>query len=236
MDNAQQQQQHQEEGVQQQESTQQQQQQQQLQYEGWCFPLRTSTTTHTTTTKEKGSTPQKILDDAQSLVVRPEMPPSSSSSSSSSASASDVIATTEPAGLSPFFFFFLLTLTLLRHPCLVVSFYAGPLQVVQELSLPPIRVTDGERYAEITEYLKLPQMEAAKRLGIPISTLSKRWKEVVRGGRKWPYRAVRKLDTEIMTLLHNVPDGGTLPKELEQQLAELLAKRNRALQPVVIRI
>jgi hypothetical protein len=138
------------------------------------------------------------------------------------------------------FLFFILNTQTETNPC----FQTGPLMQTgfpgqeggDQLGVPPIRVADGERYAEITEYLKLPQQDAAKRLGIPISTLSKRWKEVVRNGRKWPYRTVRKLDTEIMTLLHNVPDGGSLPKELEQQLAELLAKRNKALQPVVIRI
>lgn len=56
------------------------------------------------------------------------------------------------------------------------------------------------------EYLTLPQSEAAHKLGIPTSTLSKRWKEAVRA-RKWPYRTVAKLDKEIMTLLHNIPQG-----------------------------
>lgn len=60
-------------------------------------------------------------------------------------------------------------------------------------------------HIDITCYLHLPQTEAAKKLGIPTSTLSKRWKEAVVNNRKWPYRAVSKLDKEIMTLLHNIP-------------------------------
>lgn len=48
-------------------------------------------------------------------------------------------------------------------------------------------------YVDITEYLNLPQTEAAKKLGIPTSTLSKRWKEAA-ANRKWPYRTVSRLD------------------------------------------
>jgi len=38
----------------------------------------------------------------------------------------------------------------------------------------------GQSYVDITEYLNMPQSEASKKLGIPTSTLSKRWKEAVR--------------------------------------------------------
>jgi hypothetical protein len=64
---------------------------------------------------------------------------------------------------------------------------------------------EGQTHIDITSYLHLPQTEAAKKLGMPTSTLSKRWKEAVVNNRKWPYRAVTKLDKEIMTLLHNIP-------------------------------
>ena len=74
----------------------------------------------------------------------------------------------------------------------------------------------GQTYVDITEYLNMPQSEAAKKLGIPTSTLSKRWKEAVRG-RKWPYRMICKLDKEIMTLLHNVPQGTQLFSSLVTQ-------------------
>lgn len=80
---------------------------------------------------------------------------------------------------------------------------------------------------DLTPYLTMPQSQAAEKLGLPVSTLSKKWKEVV-GVRKWPYRyyclpnilyycfrhvlihfisRVNQLDKEIMTLLHNVPKG-----------------------------
>eukprot|EP00026_Physarum_polycephalum_P015443 Phypoly_transcript_16125.p1 GENE.Phypoly_transcript_16125~~Phypoly_transcript_16125.p1 ORF type:complete len:253 (+),score=33.08 Phypoly_transcript_16125:71-829(+) len=100
----------------------------------------------------------------------------------------------------------------------------------------------GQTYVDITEYLNMPQSEAAKKLGIPTSTLSKRWKEAVRG-RKWPYRMICKLDKEIMTLLHNVPQGTNgagvtppFPEDMENTLTRLIRLRNDELKSVVIRI
>jgi len=101
-----------------------------------------------------------------------------------------------------------------------------------------IPIPRGQAYVDITEYLNMPQAEAAKKLGIPPSTLSKRWKEAVRK-RKWPYRMICKIDKEIMTLLHNVPQGANappLPEEIESALGHLLRKRQEELRPVVIRI
>jgi hypothetical protein len=96
----------------------------------------------------------------------------------------------------------------------------------------------GQAYVDITEYLTMPQSEAAKKLCVPTSTLSKRWKEAVRG-RKWPYRMVCKLDKEIMTLLHNIPQGPgapPLPEDVETTLGLLIRKRSEELKPVVIRL
>jgi hypothetical protein len=104
-------------------------------------------------------------------------------------------------------------------------------------TVPP---TAPPEYRDITELLNLPQIEAARRLNIPMSTLSKRWKEAVRV-RKWPHRQVAKLDKEIMTLLHNIParsegDQSTTPPEIEQALGVLLRRRQEELRPVKIRM
>jgi len=101
-----------------------------------------------------------------------------------------------------------------------------------------IPIPRGQQYVDITDYLNMPQADAAKKLGIPPSTLSKRWKEAVRK-RKWPYRMICKIDKEIMTLLHNVPQGPNappLPEEIEIALGKLLRRRQEELRPVVIRI
>lgn len=101
-----------------------------------------------------------------------------------------------------------------------------------------IPMPKGQAYVDITEYLNMPQADAARKLGIPPSTLSKRWKEAVRK-RKWPYRMICKIDKEIMTLLHNVPQGPNappLPEEIETALGQLLKKRQEELRSVVIRI
>jgi len=93
-------------------------------------------------------------------------------------------------------------------------------------------------FIDVTEYLNLPQNEAARKLGVPTSTLSKRWKEAAMN-RKWPYRIVCKLDKEIMTLLHNIPQGTenpSLPLEIEQSLGHLLKRRQAELRPVIIRL
>lgn len=62
-----------------------------------------------------------------------------------------------------------------------------------------------QRLVDISPYLNLPQKEAAKRLGLPVSTLSKRWKDATHD-RKWPYRTIAKIDKEVMQILSNVPE------------------------------
>lgn len=95
-----------------------------------------------------------------------------------------------------------------------------------------------QKYVEITDYLTLPQNNAAAKLGLPPSTFSKRWREAA-CGRKWPYRSVAKIDKEILTLLHNIPQGSSssnLPEEMENTLSLLMKKRQEELKPVFIRI
>jgi len=91
-------------------------------------------------------------------------------------------------------------------------------------------------YADVTPFLGMPQNQAAAQLGIPSSTLSKRWKEATMN-RKWPYRTVAKLDKEICTLMKNAKspmEGGC--HQSQNQLASLMARREEELRKVMIRL
>jgi len=95
---------------------------------------------------------------------------------------------------------------------------------------------DSSKFVDVTPYLTLPQHEAAKKLGIPSSTLAKRWKEAS-CNRKWPYRTVSKLDKEILTLLKNVENAKTeLSPSVEATLGVLLRKRQEELKTVLVRL
>lgn len=95
---------------------------------------------------------------------------------------------------------------------------------------------DNSKFVDVTPYLTLPQHEAAKKLGIPSSTLAKRWKEAS-CNRKWPYRTVSKLDKEILTLLKNVENAKTeLSPSVEATLGVLLRKRQEELKTVLVRL
>lgn len=95
---------------------------------------------------------------------------------------------------------------------------------------------DNSKFVDVTPFLTLPQHEAAKKLGIPSSTLAKRWKEAS-CNRKWPYRTVSKLDKEILTLLKNVENAKTeLSPSVEATLGFLLKKRQEELKTVLVRL
>jgi hypothetical protein len=91
-------------------------------------------------------------------------------------------------------------------------------------------------FINVTSYLTLPQHAAAKKMGIPSSTLSKRWKEAS-CSRKWPFRTVSKLDKEILTLLKNVESNSSaLAPHVEETLGILLKRRQEELRTVIIRL
>jgi hypothetical protein len=104
----------------------------------------------------------------------------------------------------------------------------------------PLLPRPDEEFVYLTEeFLNLPQSEAARKLGVPTSSLSKKWKEVA-GERKWPYRTVCKLDKEIATLIEANTSGKDaptkLPPEVEQTLGLLIRRRSQELRTVLIRL
>lgn len=98
------------------------------------------------------------------------------------------------------------------------------------------RKDENSKFVDVTPFLTLPQHEAAKKLGIPSSTLAKRWKEAS-CNRKWPYRTVSKLDKEILTLLKNVENAkAELSPSVEANLGMLLKRRQEELKTVLVRL
>eukprot|EP01114_Cavostelium_apophysatum_P009814 TRINITY_DN23098_c0_g1_i1.p1 TRINITY_DN23098_c0_g1~~TRINITY_DN23098_c0_g1_i1.p1 ORF type:complete len:287 (-),score=65.39 TRINITY_DN23098_c0_g1_i1:116-976(-) len=127
-------------------------------------------------------------------------------------------------------------------PALLASFQSTQLVQISSSgqSKELVKVEKEPTYVDVTPFLILPQHEAARRLGVPCSTLSKRWKEAS-VNRKWPYRIVCKLDKEITTLLKNVENSANnlstpLSPAVEENLGLLLKKRQEELRTVILRI
>lgn len=97
------------------------------------------------------------------------------------------------------------------------------------------KIVGKHKFLDITPYMVLPQAEAARRFGIPPSTLSKRWRTAARK-RKWPWRAVAKIDKEISTICQNIKSGEELEPDIARRLAMLLCQRSKELTPVHIRM
>jgi hypothetical protein len=100
-------------------------------------------------------------------------------------------------------------------------------------------------FFEMSKYFVFPQGEAAKKLGVPSSTLSKRWTEAA-NGRKWPFRSLQKLDRLIVVVLKNYSlksdnlgeeiDISRLPNEDKVYLQQLFTTRKDLIRPVTIRL
>lgn len=89
----------------------------------------------------------------------------------------------------------------------------------------PVQTAQAVDYFDITPFITYSQEKAAKKLGIPKSTLSKRWREAT-CNRKWPFRQLCKLDREIKTLVHNMhSQGGSIEPQLQSNLATLMRMR-----------
>src|SRR3989338_9174843 len=104
-------------------------------------------------------------------------------------------------------------------------------------------ITDDDRDVEsafngrfeinLTPYFCVPQNEAAQKLRIRAHILSKKWKDAT-NNKMWPYRSIRRLDREILTIMKNI-ELGTSPT-LTDQLGELVAKRQKLVSPVRIKL
>lgn len=89
----------------------------------------------------------------------------------------------------------------------------------------------------ITPYLHLPQSEAARILGIPASTLSKRWKEATT--RKWPHRKLKKLEKKIdqvQNALDKKPKQNQVTQSLQSNLINHQNMMKQLLEPVLINL
>jgi len=89
-------------------------------------------------------------------------------------------------------------------------------------------------YFDVTPFIQLSQEKAAQKLGIPKSTLSKRWREAT-CNRKWPYRQLCKLDREIKTIIHNMQTHGAREPQLQENLATLMKMRQEESRVVYIK-
>jgi len=88
-------------------------------------------------------------------------------------------------------------------------------------------------FLDISLYCRLPMRKAAKQIGVPCSTLGKRWKHATMG-RLWPYRRVKKLEKEIEMLVCNL-SGGISPQE-HANLLYLLNEIKKELHPVYLKV
>ncbi|CAH6420987.1 Hypothetical protein KVN_LOCUS94 [uncultured virus] len=95
--------------------------------------------------------------------------------------------------------------------------------------------TLNDCYINITPLLNLSQNMAAKKIGIPSSTLSKRFRES-RPKEKWPYRKLCKIEKEMISLILNVKDSGSVDSESAKTYFELQKQRNEHLKSTIIRI
>eukprot|EP01114_Cavostelium_apophysatum_P018126 TRINITY_DN553_c0_g1_i1.p1 TRINITY_DN553_c0_g1~~TRINITY_DN553_c0_g1_i1.p1 ORF type:complete len:330 (+),score=43.74 TRINITY_DN553_c0_g1_i1:103-1092(+) len=121
-----------------------------------------------------------------------------------------------------------------------------------------IKQNDSTKYVDITSLLTFSQKEAARKLGIPKSTLSKRWREATLK-RKWPQKVIAKIDKDIEQILMSVPpsfclrtgnnssgkiedDATARPassvdaEQLGKNLDKLFQRRLEELRPVTIRL
>ena len=95
------------------------------------------------------------------------------------------------------------------------------------------QILDDHTEINLSPYFCFPQREAAQKLGIRAQTLSKKWKKAA-NNKIWPYRSLKRLDREILTLMKNIEVNPSL--RLTRQLNQLVAKRQKLIPPVWIKL
>jgi len=84
---------------------------------------------------------------------------------------------------------------------------------------------------DISLYTRLPMRDAAKIIGMPCSTLGKKWKKESKG-RAWPFRRLSKISKEIAFIIGCFDDSNS---EQNERLQELLEERRIELLPIILR-
>jgi len=87
---------------------------------------------------------------------------------------------------------------------------------------------------DVTPYIMMSQEEASKKIGIPSSTLSKRWREST-NNRKWPFRQINKIDREIKNIMGSITSSTDISPSQQECLALLLKQRQQEASPVYIK-
>jgi len=95
--------------------------------------------------------------------------------------------------------------------------------------------TTPPSFVEVTPYIRFFQKNAALSLGMNTSTLSKRWKEAT-VGRKWPCRALKKLDRKIEFAQYNLNNQNSVSTSQQECIDLLVKERNELEQIVFIKI
>ena len=85
----------------------------------------------------------------------------------------------------------------------------------------------------LSPYFCFPQYKAARKLKIGVSILSKKWRAVT-NNKVWPYCSINRLDREIITIMKNLELRNS--PTLTYQLGELVAKRQKLISPVSIKL
>jgi hypothetical protein len=100
-----------------------------------------------------------------------------------------------------------------------------------------IQLQSSIEYVDISQYVHLPQTDAARMIGVPSSTLSKRWTEATLGKQKWPHRKLVKIDMELRGITLNFKQNGSLTPSMKEHFTKLCTiRKSLTSQSIFVRI